>query len=91
MYELLFQGAALITAGGVVFAFKDKIKVYLTGDIRLGVKRLELLNMMQHRPDQVNTIMNLYDEYSQLNGNSYIQSEYSQWCKKHIKNTPAQD
>ena len=48
-------------------------------------KRLELLNMTQHDPTEVKTIMNLFDEYRKMGGNSYAVLVYNKWKKKYVK------
>ena len=48
-------------------------------------KRLELLNMTQHDPTEVKTIMTLFDEYRKMGGNSYAMLIYNKWKKKSVK------
>lgn len=48
-------------------------------------KRLELLNMTQHDPTEVKTIMTLFDEYRKMGGNSYAVLVYNKWKKKYVK------
>lgn len=48
-------------------------------------KRLELLNMTQHDPTEVKTIMTLFDEYRKMGGNSYAMLIYNKWKKKYVK------
>ena len=48
-------------------------------------KRLEFLNMVQHDPTEVKTIMTLFDEYRKMGGNSYAMLVYKKWKKKYVQ------
>ena len=43
------------------------------------IKRLELLNLIQHDPKNRMAINKCYDEYRGLGGNSYIHQVYDTW------------
>ena len=51
--------------------------------ILTSLKRLELLNLMQHSPSEKITIMNLFAEYKKLGGNCYIDEQYQKWLKEN--------
>jgi hypothetical protein len=42
--------------------------------------RLELLNQIQHTPQNKQHIMYLYDEYKSAGGNSYMDDYFNQWA-----------
>ncbi len=48
-------------------------------EIRISNLRLELLNAIQHNPDDEITILALYDKYVSLGGNSYIKAYVARW------------
>lgn len=48
-------------------------------DTKISVLRLELLNAIQHNPDDEITILALYDKYTRLGGNSYIRAYVQRW------------
>jgi hypothetical protein len=52
-------------------------------NIYLALKRLELLNMMQHSPHEKAIITQLFSEYKQLGGNSYVDGIYADWLKNN--------
>jgi hypothetical protein len=66
--------------------FKWYRKRHLSGrskeNIFAALKRLELLNMIQHSPEEKHIITNLYAEYKSLGGNSYIDLQYQRWLKE---------
>lgn len=48
-------------------------------DTKMSVLRLELLNAIQHNPDDEITILALYDKYTRLGGNSYMRAYVQRW------------
>jgi hypothetical protein len=50
---------------------------------RQKLMRLELLNMIQHSPENKNAIMSLYDQYKRIGGNSYIKEIYTDWKERN--------
>jgi hypothetical protein len=53
--------------------------------ISLQIKRLEMLNMIQHAPTKRTAIERIYDEYKSLGGNSYVDDVYDEWREKRVK------
>jgi hypothetical protein len=51
-------------------------------NIKLQIKRLELLNLIHHSPDKKKQIERVYVEYKDLGGNSYIDDVYDEWEKQ---------
>jgi len=62
---------------------KKRISKASKEDIFHSLKRLELLNMMQHSPEEKDTITRLYGEYKAIGGNSYIDIQYQKWLKEN--------
>lgn len=53
----------------------------------LATTRLELMILMEHDPDNTIEIEKLAKHYfGDLNGNSYLTSIFSKWCRKHGAN-----
>ncbi len=50
--------------------------------LHLDVKRLELLHLIDHNPNNGISIHKEYDAYKEMGGNSYIDVVYLDWCKK---------
>lgn len=51
------------------------------------LRRVEIMQNLQMNPDDTQTIMSLYDEYSKRGGNSYIKERITEWKKtrgKHV-------
>jgi len=61
----------------ILFYIKPLIKK--VEGIGLTALRLQILNLIQHSPDQVIIIKNLYDKYHKKGGNSYIDDIYKEW------------
>ena len=91
-------GAALIAGGkwlvteinsstnARVDTLEEKIDDNYTKD-ELATTRLELMVLMEHDPDNVIEIEKLAKHYfSDLNGNSYLTSVFSRWCREHGAN-----
>jgi hypothetical protein len=52
-------------------------------DVILGIKRLELLQLIQHCPEDARLICKEYDNYHDaLHGNSYITDVFEEWKEK---------
>jgi hypothetical protein len=49
--------------------------------LTLTVKRMELSSMIVQHPDNMLYIVELYDEYKRLGGNSYIDIQYNNYIK----------
>lgn len=56
-------------------------------EIRISNLRLEILNAIQHNPEDEITILALYDKYVSLGGNSYIKAYVARWKDEHKKQT----
>lgn len=91
-------GAALVAGGkwlvteinsstnARVDTLEEKIDDNYTKD-ELATTRLELMVLMEHDPDNVIEIEKLAKHYfSDLNGNSYLTSVFSRWCREHGAN-----
>jgi len=96
MIKHYFEYIGVIAAGVIGFLYlKDKLRTWLFGDIIneqkkiiqeqneiiLGQMRLQLLQMLDHRPNKVEQILKLYDEYIKRGGNSYIKNLIADWKK----------
>lgn len=69
-----------------VDTLEHKIDDNYTKD-ELATTRLELMVLMEHDPDNVIEIEKLARHYfSDLQGNSYLTSVFSRWCKEHGAN-----
>lgn len=69
-----------------VNTLEQKIDDNYTKD-ELATTRLELMVLMEHDPDNVIEIEKLARHYfSDLQGNSYLTSVFSRWCKEHGAN-----
>lgn len=51
-------------------------------EVAMGNLRLQILNLIQHNPENKAAILQLYDEYKSRGGNSYIKEVIKQWQKK---------
>jgi hypothetical protein len=49
------------------------------------LRKLQLLNLMEHDPTQERYINALYAEYKASNGNSYVDSIYEKWAKSYAE------
>ncbi|GHT34523.1 hypothetical protein FACS189434_10830 [Bacteroidia bacterium] len=56
-------------------------------DYKMGIKRLELLNLIQHNPTRRATIKKLFSEYKELGGNGYVEDVYNEWLEKQDNKT----
>lgn len=43
------------------------------------IRRVEILSNISNHPEDAETILGLFDEYSKAGGNSYIQSRIEEW------------
>lgn len=43
------------------------------------IRRVEILSNLSNHPEDAETILGLYDEYTKAGGNSYIQSRVDEW------------
>lgn len=50
-------------------------------EISMGNLRLQILNLIQHDPNNKSAILNLWDEYKSRGGNSYLKDVVKQWQK----------
>lgn len=57
---------------------QEEMKEHLT-DVKRDLLRLQILNLVQHEPKNKDTILNLYDTYTKLKGNSYISTIIEKW------------
>ena len=63
---------------------KKSIATLTKEQILISLKRLELLNLMQHSPEEKETIQNLFSEYKKLGGNCYVDAQYEKYLKEYI-------
>jgi hypothetical protein len=56
----------------------DKI-LEVVNKIEMRVDRLELLNLIEHHPEQKEIVLNKYDEYKREGGNSYMDEVVSEY------------
>lgn len=59
-------------------------------EAKISSLRLELLNAIQHNPDDEITILALFDKYTRLGGNSYIRAYVQRWKQEHYKTTESE-
>lgn len=50
-------------------------------EVSMGNLRLQILNLIQHDPQNKSAILSLWDEYKTRGGNSYIKDVVKQWQK----------
>lgn len=50
-------------------------------EVSMGNLRLQILNLIQHDPQNKSAILSLYDEYKERGGNSYIRDMVKRWQK----------
>lgn len=50
-------------------------------EVSMGNLRLQILNLIQHNPENKSAILSLYDEYKTRGGNSYLRDVVKQWQK----------
>lgn len=50
-------------------------------EVSMGNLRLQILNLIQHDPENKSAILGLFDEYKNRGGNSYLISVVKQWQK----------
>jgi formiminotetrahydrofolate cyclodeaminase len=92
---LLSEAVAVVSALmfliGSAVAFKKKIKNYFVGDLQTAIDdvkarqlRLELNDLIEHDPTNINYIMHVYDEYQETGKNSPIHNKYGKWKKKYV-------
>jgi hypothetical protein len=62
---------------------REKATQTLLDEIRRWVKRLELLEAIHHTPEAVQVIHQIYKEYKDVGGNSYVDEIYETWDEKH--------
>lgn len=70
---------------------KDYLKIHekvngLSDDMkenRLAVLRVELNQLMYSDSDNIDTIVNLFEEYKGLGGNKYMDMKFNKWKKEH--------
>ena len=53
--------------------------------LKMDTTRMQCLQMMQHDPYNRFVITMLRDQYKNMGGNSYLDSEYEKWEKKYNK------
>lgn len=51
-------------------------------EVSMGNLRLQILNLIQHDPENKSAILSLWDEYKSRGGNSYIKGIVKDWQKK---------
>ena len=67
----------------------DKLDKFVDSqaEINRTSKRLEIMRLIDHDPNQVLLVSSLYDEYKKGGGNSYIDNLYNNYITKYGKNT----
>lgn len=50
-------------------------------EVSMGNLRLQILNLIQHDPQNKSAILSLWDEYKSRGGNSYLKDVVKQWQK----------
>lgn len=50
-------------------------------EVSMGNLRLQILNLIQHDPQNKSAILSLWDEYKSRGGNSYLKDVVRQWQK----------
>ena len=61
----------------------------ISEDTRIDTVRIQLMMIMTHDPDNVDTILKLAQKYFvELNGDWYMTSEFYKWAKKHDVTVP---
>ena len=53
-------------------------------NITKSLNRLEILSYIDHHPEEMKQIGELYDKYKKMGGNSYIDLVYKNYIHKHI-------
>lgn len=51
-------------------------------ELHKSTKRLELLNLLNHDRDNIDTILQVYDEYVAMGGNSYMKALVNKWKRE---------
>lgn len=51
-------------------------------EVAMGNLRLQILNLVQHDPENKSAILSLWDEYKSRGGNSYLKGVIKEWQKK---------
>lgn len=87
LINIFTQASEIFTALGIVLGalgvFSGRLKKWLgIHDLRVGLKRLEIMNLIQHTPENSGLICELYDEYKDIDGNSYIDALFGEWKNK---------
>lgn len=70
----------------VVKEFKNEIKLIKDTQHQtiLRVTRMELLNIIEKEPDNLDAILQVAEYYFiELNGNAYVHSIFEKWAKQH--------
>jgi len=57
--------------------------IKLLKDNSLSIKRLEILNLIQHSPTNTRLICLEYDKYINMGGNSYVVQIFADWKKEY--------
>ena len=47
--------------------------------------RLELLDMLSHRPERRDMVLGIYDAYKKQGGNSYVDTLIDEWRQTHVR------
>ena len=81
-FEFLISIGTII---GIIWKFKNNIKKWLTGDLEASILRLELLNLIEHDPQNIDAIMYAYDDYVKYGKNTYIHSVFEKWKKEYFR------
>ena len=83
--------------GGFFYKTRDSIKEFFTADIKTeindlkedsramkkDVKRVEIMTLIRHSPDEEKGILEAYDIYkNELHGNSYICEVVAEWKRE---------
>ncbi|GBR72800.1 hypothetical protein NO1_0268 [Candidatus Termititenax aidoneus] len=84
LIKIFTQTSEIFTALGIALGalgvFSGKLKKWLgIHELHVGLKRLEIMNLIQHTPENSALICRLYDKYKKMDGNTYIDSLFGKW------------
>lgn len=71
--------------------FTDAVDTLIntTNETRKDTLRIQLLMILEHQPDNIDTILKLAESYFvELHGDWYMTSEFNKWAKAHDIEVP---
>jgi hypothetical protein len=84
--ETIIQLSVFLGALWIIFAYKEKIRKWLLGDLELRTLRTYLIVLIKNTPDNIETILITYDDYKKLWGNGYVDLMYQKRKEKYLDN-----